>query len=140
MMELINGLDTAYTLQYEIKSVSDNCLGTGGILSFTIQPLPNINAGDSFVVCVGDTVVLNATGASNIVWSDGIQNGVPFEQVVEGNFIYTVEGSDPLTGCSNSDQLQVTVNSSPNLILDIDEQTICAGGTATFESSGIPSG
>ena len=140
VMELINGLDTAYTLQYEIQSVSDNCLGTGGILSFTIQPLPNINAGDSLVVCVGDTVVLNATGASNIVWSDGIQNGVPFPELSVGNFPYTVEGTDPLTGCSNSDQLQVTVNSSPTLTLDTDEQTICAGGTATFEAEGNPAG
>ena len=140
MMELINGLDTAYTLQYEIQSVSDNCLGTGGILSFTIQPLPNIDAGDSLVVCVGDTVVLNATGASNIVWSNGIQNGVPFQELTAGNFLYTVEGTDPLTGCSNSDQLQITVNTSPNLNLDTYEQTICAGGTATFEASGIPSG
>lgn len=139
-MELVNELDTAYTLIYDVAAVSNACIGQSNTISFTINPLPNVDAGDSLVVCVGDNVVLNATGADSLVWSNGISNGVPFTANTVGNFIYTVTGTSSV-GCENQDEVQVTVNASPTLsFVGADNQTVCAGGIANFQAAGNPSG
>jgi gliding motility-associated-like protein len=141
IMELFNNLDTAYTLTYDVAAVSNACLGQSNTISFTINPLPNVDAGDSLVVCLGDNILLNATGASSLIWSNGITNGVPFATTTVGNFVYTVTGTNTATGCQNQDAVQVTVNASPSLsFVGPNAITVCAGGIANFQATGNPAG
>jgi len=78
-----------------------------------IWPLPTVFAGDDIIVCSGIPIELNASGANTYVWSNGSSNGQEFLPTL-GSVMLTVIGTD-LNGCSNSDQLNLTVNQSPEL-------------------------
>lgn len=78
-----------------------------------VLPLPIVNAGDDIVVCSGIPIVLNAVGANTYVWSNGALNGQDFVPTV-GTVLLTVTGTDA-NGCSNTDQLNLTVNQSPDV-------------------------
>jgi gliding motility-associated-like protein len=83
-----------------------------------VWDLPVVNAGEDIVVCSGIPVVLNASGASTYVWSNSAINGQDFLPPV-GNFVLTVTGTDA-NGCSNTDQLNLTVNQTPIVGLTAD--------------------
>ena len=76
-----------------------------------VWPLPTVDAGNDIVVCSGISISLNATGASTYVWSNAAVNGQNFIPPV-GTVILTVTGTDA-NGCSNTDQLNLTVNQTP---------------------------
>ena len=76
-----------------------------------VWPLPTIDAGDDIEVCSGVPIALNATGAVSYVWSNAAVNGQNFAPPV-GTVILTVTGTDA-NGCSNTDQLNLTVNQTP---------------------------
>jgi gliding motility-associated-like protein len=76
-----------------------------------VWPLPTVDAGNDIVVCSGISISLNATGASTYVWSNAAVNGQNFIPPV-GTVLLTVTGTDA-NGCSNTDQLNLTVNQTP---------------------------
>jgi gliding motility-associated-like protein len=78
-----------------------------------VWDLPNVNAGDDIIICSGIPLVLNATGADTYVWSNGEVNGQSFMPSV-GTLLLTVTGTDA-NGCSNADQLNLTVNQTPEV-------------------------
>ena len=82
-------------------------------VTLVVNPLPVIDAGVDVVVCFGDPVTLNATGAPTIVWDNGVTNGTPFPfQQPVGTVTYTATGTDG-NGCVNTDAVDVTVNPLP---------------------------
>jgi gliding motility-associated-like protein len=89
----------------------NGCTSLPANATVTINPLPSINAGSDQTVCEGQTVVLNATGGANYQWDNGVINAVGFVQNT-GTVTYTVTGTDH-NGCQNTDQVVVTVVSSP---------------------------
>lgn len=111
-------------------------LGTGcdstSNVTLVVHPLPVINAGADQIVCDGTPITLNATGAPNIVWDNGVTNGVPFYQAV-GATNYTATGTDA-NGCVNTDVVNVTVNPLPTATI-AGTVTVCqndANPTITF--------
>ena len=79
------------------------CAGT---TTLVINPLPSVSAGTDQSVCLGNSVTLVGSGASNYQWSGGVQNGAPFSPNI--NSTYTVTGTD-VNGCVNSDDVSVTI-------------------------------
>ena len=76
--------------------------------------LPTVNAGIDQDVCEGDAVTLiaNNPDGANISWNNGVTDGVAFTPVV-GSVNYTVTATDPGSGCSNTDVVNVTVVDVP---------------------------
>ena len=93
-------------------------LGTGcdsvSNVTLVVNPLPLIDAGFDQVVCFGDPITLNATGAPTIAWDvAGVSNGTPFPfQQAVGTVTYTATGTDG-NGCVSADDVDVTVNPLP---------------------------
>ena len=133
---VINGigfLPAVGTINYTVIGTDLNgCTGTD-IVMITVTPLPTVNAGNDTLVCDGNSVTLNATGTSGYNWDNGVVNGVPFNPTL-GNTLYTVIGID-MYGCSNSDQVLVTVVSLPNVNAGLD-QIVCVGTPVTLTASG----
>ncbi len=103
----------------------------------TINPAPKVNAGLDQIVCVGNSVTLTATGADFFSWDNNLSNGVAFSPSITKT--YTVNGTNTSTGCTNTDQVIVTVNPLPAVIASQD-QIICEGQTANISvtvSSGM---
>lgn len=83
-------------------------------INLTITTVPIINAGPDQIVCEGTTITVNGSGAGlggSYAWSGGAFDGVPFVSPV-GTITYTVTGTE-IGGCSNADNLNITVNPNP---------------------------
>lgn len=111
---------------------SPNCLSSPVTSTLIVNALPNVNAGIDQSICGGETTTLNASGANQYQWDNGVQNNVPF--IPTASVTYTVIGTD-LNGCVNTDVVAITVNALPNVSAGLD-QTICSGETTTLNASG----
>lgn len=106
------------------------CIGTDE-LTVTVNSIPAVNAGNDVVVCQGESVILTGTGASNYSWSPNVTNGVAFVPSVSG--VYTVTGT--LNGCSNQDDVLITINPTPLVDFSADVVLGCAPLTVTFTNN-----
>jgi hypothetical protein len=103
----------------------------------TVNPKPFITASvNTNSICEGDSVIFNGSGANSYNWSGGVNNGVPFYPT--SSSVYTVSGSNTLTGCSSSNTVSVyiTVIPSPTLYISITNPTVCEGNTTAFSVFG----
>jgi gliding motility-associated-like protein len=123
------------TVTYTVTGTDgNNCQNTDQV-DVTVHPFPVVNAGNDLSICPGDAATLNASGAETYVWNFGVVDGVPFNPATTQT--YTVTGTD-INGCTDTDQLVVTVNPNPVVQAGADI-TICDGETATLNGSGAQS-
>ena len=115
-------------------TVSDGttCTGTDDI-NITVNPLPNINAGNDENICIGDNITLTATGGTIYSWSTG-NNTQSITVSPTTQTQYTVTGTD-INGCINSDDVVVNVNPLPNADAG-QNQEVCDGESVTLTASG----
>jgi len=119
---------------YTVTGTNANGCSNTAQVTVTVNPSPNVSAGSNQSVCAGSPVTLSGSGASSYTWSNGISNGVPFVPVATQT--YTVTGT--ANGCSNTAQVTVTVNPSPNVSAG-SNQSVCAGSPVTLSGSGASS-
>ena len=124
------------TTTYTVTGTDANGCSNTDQVNVTVNPLPIIDAGADQIVCDGESVTLNGSGAVSYVWDNGITDGVSFVPVL-GTTTYTVTGTDA-NGCSNTDQVDVTVNPLPVVDAGAD-QTLCDGESVTLNGSGAVS-
>ncbi|MFT5600058.1 MAG: gliding motility-associated-like protein [Flavobacteriales bacterium] len=126
---------------YYVEGIDANtCMNMDSVF-VTVYTLPNVNAGADEVLCIGDSVQLQATGAVNYSWQDGaflsdtaIAN--PFTQnTVTTDFILI--GQD-INGCFNVDTVNVLINALPVVDAGADVQ-ICLNDTAQLLAAGANS-
>lgn len=107
----------------------------------TVHQLPNVSAGTDATICVGDPHQMNATGATDYVWSPatGLSDAAIADPQFTGSITttYTVTGTD-VNGCVNTAQKTVTVNPLPNVGAGADV-AICIGSTTQLVASGADS-
>ena len=125
-----------YTITNTIPA-SGSCPQASATQSVTINDLPAVNAGNDQAICEGESVTLTATGADNYTWDNGVTQGVPFTPN-PGTVTYTVTGEDATTGCENTDEVVVTVNTLPSVVAGADE-TLCVNHDP-ITLSGSPAG
>ena len=85
---------------------SNGCANSDSI-SIVVNALPTVNAGVDTAICIYDSVYVQALGANQYTWSNGIANGSYF--IPDSSSILLVSGQDN-NGCINLDTLQITVH------------------------------
>ncbi len=105
------------------------------VVFVAVRPMPQVEAGLSQQVCLGDSVLLSASGANTYVWSNGAVNGMYF--VPTSSVSLTVNGQDNF-GCGAFDQLSIEVLPIP-FVNAGQNQVLCEGEMATFEATGAES-
>jgi PKD repeat protein len=104
-----------------------NCLLTDTLL-VTVNPLPVVDAGTDFTVCIDAGIQnLNGTPAGGTWTGTGISNPAgQFNPVTSGagTFNLTYTYTNPATGCTSSDFLTATVNPLPAVNAGVDT-TLC---------------
>ena len=124
------GSTTTYTL-----TVSDGgCTATDQV-TVTVTPTPVAEAGPPVAICDGQTATLTATGGTQnnqYTWSTG-QNGATINVNPVTTTTYTVTVN--INGCSDTDDVVVTVNEIPTVDAGSDIQ-ICTGETANLTATG----
>ena len=129
---IINGQTYNNTGTYsQIITNSSGCDSNISI-NLIVNPLPTVYAGNDQTVCAGSTITLSATGGTNYLWDNNVNNGVAFTPNVTNTYIVT--GTD-INGCSNTDQVTVTVNPLP-IVSAGQDQTLCQGDIVTLSGSG----
>ena len=117
---------------YTVTGTDNNgCTNTDDV-EVTVNELPVVNAGTDQTICAGETVILNANGAQTYVWSNGTANGAGY--IPTSTATLNVVGTDA-NGCTNSDQLTVTVNPVPTVNGGAD-QVVCLGETVVLTANG----
>ncbi len=121
-----------------VQNTALGCVDTSSVFNLTVNPLPQVNAGQDISVCSGALVNLSANGdATSYMWNNG-QSGTQLSintQGFIGTNTYTVTGTNLATGCQAQDAIQIIVNALPitNAGLNL---AICAGDSVQLNASG----
>lgn len=109
------------------------------IVTVTPPPTVIVTANPTSICAVQDTSILAATGASTYVWSPALTlssgTGNTVNAFPLNTATYTVTGTS--NGCSNTNQVTVTVNSLP--IVTVNDTSFC-NTTAVQQLMGSPAG
>jgi gliding motility-associated-like protein len=132
-----NATPTTTTTYTVLGTDANNCQNTASV-TITVNNLPNVNAGNDLSMCIGGTTQLNATGASIYTWSPstGLSSTTIAnpQSTAVSTILYTVTGTDG-NGCSNSDEILLTVNPLPTINTSPNDQ-ICIGDSIQLTASG----
>lgn len=118
-------------------------IGTS-VLGCTATAQSTVNVNPSFIavtpsvptICIGQTTTLTASGAFTYSWSPG---GITTASIVVSpttTTVYTVTGTNTVTGCNNIKTVTVTVNPLPTLSISPTTPTVCLGSIRTLTASG----
>ncbi len=135
---LLTGLSIGDYTSFVVTDATSLCTGINDTNISLINPnAPTVDAGPDQEVCEGIQVTLTASNPDGAIisWDNGINDGVPFNQVV-GATTYTVTAD--LDNCISTDQVTVIVNPIPNVFAGNDV-TVCLGGDVTLTASGAQS-
>lgn len=125
---------TTYKL---IGSDGNGCVDSAQV-TVTVNPLPNINAGNDISICSGSSTSLTATGGSTYTWTPttglSCTNCASPTANPTATTTYTVTGTDA-NGCINTDSVVVTVEPLPNITAS-PNTSICLGDTVQLQAAG----
>ena len=123
-----------------------NTAGCSSITSqtVTVNSLPTIIAGSNSPICAGEDLNLTETGNDATVWSwsgpNGFsstsQNPTIVSAGTDYDGLYSVTGTIAATGCSATDNVDVTVNALP-IVYGGADQTIANGTSTTINDNTI---
>jgi gliding motility-associated-like protein len=119
---------TTYTVTV---TSADGCTASDNVIvSFTV---PVANAGTDQIICAGQSANLTAFGGVSYAWSNS-SHTQSTNVSPAATALYTVTVTDA-SGCTATDDVQVTVNSLPSANAGPD-QAICIGSSANLNASG----
>ena len=97
---------------YTMTGITDQACSNvvAGTSTILMNALPVVDAGADYIVCIGDSTMLNGTGAQSYVWNNGVIESDMFTPLATQT--YFVTGTD-VNGCSESDSIIVYVESLP---------------------------
>ncbi len=125
----------ATTTTYMVTGTDANGCQNMDMVDVIVNPLPTVSAGNDQTVCAGSSVTLSGSGVVSYTWDNNVTDNTPFTPASTNT--YNVTGTDA-NGCSNTDDVIVTVNLLPIVFAGTD-QTVCAGSNVTLSGSGAAS-
>lgn len=130
---IINVSPTTQTIYSVTATDISGCTASDNVSVF-VHALPVITATGG-TVCKGATITINASGADNYLWSNGLSgSNISINPTITTT--YRVTGTT-IYNCTNTAQAAVTVNSLPS-VTSIGG-TICLGKSLTVSASGATS-
>jgi gliding motility-associated-like protein len=130
--------NTTLSQDYILTGESSNGCIDFDTVTVNVNQLPNIDAGNNIVVCIGDSTQLNATGGDTYNWTPSTNlsnNGVANPWASPPTTTqYNLVGTDT-NGCINQDSIIISVNPLPTLSTGND-QIICEGDSVEINAFG----
>ncbi len=121
------------TTTYTVTGHNNVGCNTTAQTTVTVNPLPPVNAGEDQTIYAGSGVTLTATGADSYSWFPVPSNTSGETFTPSTTATYTVTGTYTATGCTNKDQVIVTVLP---LAAVSGNTTVCPGSSATLTATG----
>jgi gliding motility-associated-like protein len=128
----------ANTTSYTVTVTNSNGCSSTDNMTVTVNPVPTANAGTDFPLCAGNSVNLGASGGGSYLWSPS--TGLSATNIANptaspaNSITYNVLVTNA-QGCTNSDDISITVNPLPLANAGAD-QSVCAGNTASLNATG----
>jgi len=122
-----------------IVTNSSGCTDTA-TSNFTIYPLPPIFIGNDTTICLGDSLLLNPTGAVSYTWlgpgNSSLSCTTCPNPVARPTLTttYIAQGTS-INGCQANDSIVVTVN-QPVHVTVVPSDSVCLGQSTTLSASG----
>lgn len=121
------------TTSYIVTGTSSATCVNSDTITVTVNQLPNVSiTAVNDTICAGDTIQLNAGGATNYTWGilggGSIGSGNSIFISPAGNTTYVLSGTDG-NNCSNTDTLAVTVNPAATVNGITGTLSLCPGVT-----------
>ena len=127
------------TTYYVTATDANGCTGVDSVYVEATSNIGNADAGEDVNICQGQGVMLSASGGVSYLWSPPIglsdrtiQNPIANPPSTR---TYTVIATDE-NGCTDVDQVQVTVLNNPNASITQDTVEICLGSGTTLLATG----
>ena len=121
-------------ITYTVNALdANNCPGTQ-TLSLVVNQNPTVNISGNSSVCSGNSATLSANGADTFIWNTSA-NTASVVVTPSANTIYSVTGTNSLTGCFSSNSYTVDVLASPTIAIT-GNSSVCSGNSATLLASG----
>ena len=120
------------TTTYTVVGDVAGCTGSDAV-TITVNPVPTVVANGATTICAGTSTTISGSGATTYSWDQGIGAGNSHTVSPTSTTTYTVTGTT--SGCSNTDQVIVTVTPLPAVTAS-GTATICAGASTTIIGSG----
>lgn len=114
-------------------TTSHGCVDTASA-NVTVNPLPNVIAGNDQSICLNETATLTASGAATYLWMPGGQTTASISVSPTANTVYTVAGTS-LAGCTSFDSVRVVVRDLPVAAAGAD-LAICFNKSTTLTATG----
>jgi hypothetical protein len=122
--------------QYSVGGTDAFGCASGTVFTALTYALPSITiAPSSASVCALSSISLSASGVPGFTWSTG-SNNASVVVTPSVTTIYTVSGTDPLTGCVGSQTANVTAYALPSVSVAQTASAVCLGSEASFTLSG----
>ncbi len=116
---------------------NNNCSNTSLIMTLIVNSLPVVDAGADQTICEGEMVTLNGSGAAVLSWNNDVTDGISFIPLATAT--YSLVGTNNITGCSNTDEVIIIVNTLPIVSL-LPFNDICDTAGIIQLGGGNPSG
>jgi hypothetical protein len=128
--------NTMYTVAQVYTLTS--CANTS-TFNVTANPSPTVAiTSPTNMVCAGSPVNLFAGGANTYTWSTAA-TGASVSVSPSVTTVYSVTGTNTLTGCTNTSTTGIIANALPSLTVVSTNSVICVGQTATLTAMGASS-
>ncbi|MEI8205080.1 MAG: PKD domain-containing protein, partial [Bacteroidota bacterium] len=125
---------------YNVDLTIANSGGFTSTMTHTVTVNPNpvmtITASAN-PICVGDSTLLTASGATSYSWSGGFGTINPIKVAPIVTTTYTVTGT--LANCTGTGNITITVNPHPTVSIAATANPVCAGIPTTLTASGATS-
>ena len=128
------------------SNLNNECVGLGPWLQLVVNPLPTIDLGSNFTLCLNPRTglgskMINATPtvAGNYFynWSPANPNGNSPLYVITKAGTYSVIVTNTVTNCSESDNITVNISSEPESVYATFTSPAFSSGLATIQANTV---
>jgi gliding motility-associated-like protein len=126
------------TTVYTVTGTSTaGCLSSPSALTVAVNSNPTLTLStSSATICDGSSIILTALGTDTYTWTSG-PNTNTFVVSPSSATVYTVVGTNTLTGCvSSTSTSTISVNPTPVLTVSATALSVCSNGTVNLNVNG----
>ena len=127
-------LSPSVNTSYTVVGVSaQNCSNTA-VQSISVVAFPTIAVTGNTVMCAGDSLTFNVTGADTYTWSNSSTGSVVVVHPSASGSLSVIGGVVP--GCNDTAMVNITVNPNPTVVATSAASVICVGESTQLNVTG----